>query len=466
MGGIGGMMGLGGGASGTGFAAPSLADIQSPVNAQQTQQAYNQTQNAMQGQNTLLSALQGQNGLGNQSQVYGQLQGVASGAVNPSQAQFNQNTAQNVANQSAMMASQRGAGSNVGLMARQAGQQGAAIQQQAAGQEATQQAQNQIAGIQAAGQMANTMAGQQIGQVNANVGAQQANQAALLNATGQLNNANISNQASVNAGNAALAGTGMQGQQALVGGIMNGIGSMSQMGGGGGGGGGGGAGMAAMAASSGGRVPGYAEGGAISGPQSEFGQFLAGVSAPGPSQVELAAYPTSNPGAQELAKGASAATKKMMQQPSKVTGQSTGGYDGANLGVDTSMPTMQNPVATTSDMQAYQLPDQTPQSSYGNAQPGPKLGVDTSMSGGGKVPVMISPGEKLVSPQEAQKCAQGGKPKMQTVPGRPQVAGDSLKNDKVAAKLEPGTIVVKRTRANNNPEGFIKEVLAKRKGNK
>jgi hypothetical protein len=51
---------------------------------------------------------------------------------------------------------------------------------------------------------------------------------------------------------------------------------------------------------------------------------------------------------------------------------------------------------------------------------------------------------------------------METVPGKAEVKGDSLKNDKVPAKLPAGTIVVKRTRANNNPEGFIKEVLSKR----
>ncbi len=86
-----------------------------------------------------------QNVYGQQGNTLGQLQGVANGTgPNPAQAMLNQATGQNVANQSAMMAGQRGAGSNVGLMARQAAQQGAATQQQAAGQGATMQANQQL----------------------------------------------------------------------------------------------------------------------------------------------------------------------------------------------------------------------------------------------------------------------------------------------------------------------------------
>ncbi len=86
-----------------------------------------------------------QNTYGQQGNTLGQLQGVANGTgPNPAQAMLNQATGQNVANQSAMMAGQRGAGSNVGLMARQAAQQGAATQQQAAGQGATMQANQQL----------------------------------------------------------------------------------------------------------------------------------------------------------------------------------------------------------------------------------------------------------------------------------------------------------------------------------
>lgn len=356
MGSIPGLLGFGGGAGGTSFAGPGQANIQAGVNTGQVNQAYDQNQQAMQGQNALLAALQGQNGVGNQSQVYGQLQGIASGAVNPAQAQFNNNTAQNVANQSALMAGQRGGAANVGLLARQAGMQGAGIQQQAVGQQAAQQAQNQIGAIGQAGSLATQQAGQQIAQTNANVGSQQAEQSSLLNAIGQLNNANVASQGSVNSANAGLANTQMGGQQDLIGGAL------------------GSTGLAGFKASSQGGM--LAVGGQVNqaniqnSPQSAFGQYLSGMS--------------------------------------------SGGMAPSNKMVD----------------------------------------------------VVVSPGEKIVSPQEVQKVSQGGTPKMETVPGKPEVSGDSIKNDKVPARLPAGTVVVKRTRANNNPEGFIREVLSKRKGGK
>lgn len=93
-----------------------------------------------------MGGIQGlQNVLAAQQGTAGQLQGIANGTgPNPAQAALNQATGQNIANQAALMAGQRGAGSNVGLMARQAAQQGAGIQQQAVGQGATMQAQQEM----------------------------------------------------------------------------------------------------------------------------------------------------------------------------------------------------------------------------------------------------------------------------------------------------------------------------------
>ncbi len=79
MGAIGGMLGLSGGAAGTGFASPQAANITNPVTAAQIASSYAGTQDSMESQKQLLSALQAQNGLGNQTQVYNQLQGVAAG---------------------------------------------------------------------------------------------------------------------------------------------------------------------------------------------------------------------------------------------------------------------------------------------------------------------------------------------------------------------------------------------------
>ena len=133
-------------------------------------------------QQRLVNDIRQQGGLSNQSQVFNQqqalanqLQGVAQGTgPNPAQAQLAQATGQNVANQAALMASQRGATANPALLARLAAQQGASIQQQAAGQAATLQAQQSLAALgqlqgqqQNMGSLATQQAQQQIGATQA-----------------------------------------------------------------------------------------------------------------------------------------------------------------------------------------------------------------------------------------------------------------------------------------------------------
>lgn len=286
MGAIGGLLGLGGGAAGTSFSGPQAAPIVNPTSPDQIAAAYSGNQGALTSQQGLLQALQAQNGLQNQNQVYGQLQGIASGAVNPAQAQFNQNTSQNVANQSALMAGQRGASQNVGLIARQAAQQGAGIQQQAVGQEASQQAQNQIGAIGAAGTLATTQAGQQIGQTNANTQAQQAEQQSLLGALQGYNTNQVALQSNINTANAGLANTQMQGTQGIIGGALNG--------------------GAALVAAGGGDIVKMAGGGDSSptpqvysgsnGPVSKFGQFLKGATSKGEqSGSQSQSQPTTGP---------------------------------------------------------------------------------------------------------------------------------------------------------------------------
>ena len=159
-----GLLGNNNGANGTGFSTPQGANITNPTNPGQINNAYSGNQTALAQQQALLQALQAQGGLGNQSQVYNQLQGVVNGTgPNPAQAQLAQATGTNVANQAALMAGQRGAGSNVGLIARQAGQQGAATQQNAVGQAATLQANQSLNALNSAGSIANTQVANQIG---------------------------------------------------------------------------------------------------------------------------------------------------------------------------------------------------------------------------------------------------------------------------------------------------------------
>lgn len=320
--------GLNGNPMGLPGAAPEQANIQQGTSVADVNNAQAGTSHALDKQNALLSALQGQNGLaqqnaiaGQQGALYNQLNqangvGTQQSAIsglqntagmynniangvgpNPAMAALNNQTGQNVANQAALMAGQRGAGSNVGLMARQAGMQGANTQQQSVGQGAnlmanqqlgalagmgnTQQAigglgTNQLAAQQAqqgamAGQ-ANTVAGQQIAGTTANTQAQMANQGQMQNALAGINQANVASQGNVNAANAQLGSVNAKGKQDLMGGIMNGIGSL------------GGSAMGAQ----GGEVVKMAGGGvpeqspmmaqpmAPQGPQSSFGQFLNG----------------------------------------------------------------------------------------------------------------------------------------------------------------------------------------------
>lgn len=288
---LGGLLGTSGGAGGTGFAGPQGANLVNPVTGEQLSQANTGTQNSLEAQQKLLQAIQQQNGLGNQSQIYNQLQNIAAGTgPNPAQAMLNQATGQNVANQAALMAGQRGASVNPALIARQAAQQGAAIQQQAVGQGATMQAQQALNAINSAGGVANTQASNQIGQTNANTAAQQAQQQALLNAQTAYNNAQVGMQSNINTGNAALANTNLQGQQGLIGGLFQGAGLAA------------GAGGAAKA--EGGEI--YAADGVDTsqqafnnaGPQSKFGQFLNGMgSQMGPSTSTDNSMPASGSGA-------------------------------------------------------------------------------------------------------------------------------------------------------------------------
>jgi hypothetical protein len=232
------LLGLSGGASGTGFSAPQAAPIVNPTNAGQIGTAYTGNQGALTSQQQLLQALQAQNGIGNQNQVYSQLQGVANGTgPNPAQAMLAQSTGQNVANQAALAAGQRGASANVGLMARQAAQQGSAAQQNAAGQAATLQANQSLNAINSAGQIAGSQVQNQIGATGANTAAQQAEQAALLQAQQNYNAQLVSGQNNINSTNAGLAGQDMTGQQKVIGGLANSLGGGSSLLGGGSGGG-------------------------------------------------------------------------------------------------------------------------------------------------------------------------------------------------------------------------------------
>lgn len=192
---------------------PQQAALQQPINGQQVSDQVNQTNSSIAGQNNLSNQLAAQGGIQNQSNVYNQQQALANqlGAMaqgagpNPALNQLNQTTGQNVQNQAALMAGQRGAGANAGLIARQAAMQGGNIQQQAAGQAATMRSQQQLNAIGALqqqqgmlGNLATTQVGQQSNAVGNLNSMEQNQQNALQQGLQGQNQQNISQQQNVN----------------------------------------------------------------------------------------------------------------------------------------------------------------------------------------------------------------------------------------------------------------------------
>lgn len=209
------------------------------LQAGQIPQAGNDIYNSIQRQNNFLTALQNSNPqlFQQQANLTNQMAQLASGqGPNPALSQLAGATGQNMQNTGALMASQRGVGNNPGLLARNIGQAGAGIQQQAANQAATLSAQQQIAAQQNLG----NLIGQQTGQQLAGMG--QLGQMALGN-QGQL----LGAQANANALNQQTAAQNAQNSKGLLGGLLGGVGGAlagplgglvgSALGGGGGGGG-------------------------------------------------------------------------------------------------------------------------------------------------------------------------------------------------------------------------------------
>lgn len=141
----------------------AAAGFVSGINQDQTDASYFEDTNAVNQAMAFQRAAQ-VGGLSNQSAQYNQLANVANGTgPNPALDQLNNTTGANVANQAALMASQRGTSANPGMIARLAAQQGAATQQQAVGQGAALESQQRLNAMQAAA----GVAGQQVAEQGA-----------------------------------------------------------------------------------------------------------------------------------------------------------------------------------------------------------------------------------------------------------------------------------------------------------
>lgn len=447
------------GGAGLNYNADS-ANIIQPVTSDQLGTAYTQSQQGLGMQQGFYNQLAGQSGIQNQSNVFNQQQGLANmlGAQamgygpNPALAQLNQTTGQNIASQNALMAGQRGASSNVGLIARQAAQQGANIQQNAIGQAATMRAQQQLAAQQALQSQQANMAnlstqqiGQQAGALNNYNQATQSEQQALLGAMGNYNNANVGMQSNINTANAGVSTQAAKAQENLF----------------------------LPFQAHGGLVGKYAEGGIAPQPMPEFqapGSYaMAYLKNPGQSigiqesGSPMGALPNSSNGQKAMQEGKSAYnlfnSSGAADSAGSVGDVASSGSGAIGNEIGASLPMMSfddggevDSETTEPNVDSSPIPQPGGNGGSKLLSLAPLL-MALAASKGGVINNNAINGEAL--------AASG-----RMVPGQASVAGDSLKNDKVPAVLSPKEIVIPRsiTLSKNAPEKakqFVAAILAR-----
>jgi hypothetical protein len=427
------------------------ASIIEPATLQQAQQAYEQAQQGITQQQAFVNALQQQGGLANQAAVFQQLQDVAAGrGPNPALAALQQATGQNVANQSALMAGQRGASRNVGLMARQAGMQGANLQQQAAGQGSALQAQQQMNALGQLGGLANQQVAQQqqglstLGQMG------QQEQANILNAIQNINASKVGMQSNVNAVQGGLESARGAASSNLLGMAASG---------------------AAMAMlNKGGQVPQkqhFADGGM---PESFVGNFLSNPNMVREAPLNIAqAMEFAQPDKYKIQKRPETNTPSTLESPEVMQGARDIQRGAQSLGESPVMDSIRsNPSDIMSTVPklfaahgAY-VPDSSILNALNQSDNSKEANLDyTTLNDGGAVFRNGMYAQGGMAPSSLM--VQGGH-----VPGKAVVQGDNPKNDIVDAKLSPGEIVIPRSIVNhpNAPElaaKFVKETLNQKK---
>jgi hypothetical protein len=388
---------------------------QGGASVEQAQDLYNQQQQRLAQQQQFTQALMAQSpqAIANQQMLGSQLAAATQG-IGPSvaQTQLAETTGQNVKRQGALMQSTRGASGNVGLMSRNIANVGAQTQQQAAGQAATLRAQE----ILAARQQLQGLTGAQLGQIG------QAQQTGLVGTTNAQQNI-LNAIAQKNATEAGIQQQIAQGQGGLLQGLMGGM----------------------MMLADGGEVtqePSNEKSYWEKFKESYANQAKQAMNTPSESKT----FEGGRAMGQAMAKGVGSLFKSKPD-----TGTPGGGYAGANLNVNTAMPTPINPLATSQSIGALKLPF---------------LG----MAEGGKVPAMVSPGERYLPPSEVEKVKKGEKEAVHAgkkIPGKAKVDGDNLQNDTVHATLKEGGIVIPRSVMQSDDPAeqarkFVAAVLAKK----
>ena len=471
--------GLFNGSQGTNYQGGQPQNLIEPSTAQQAADQYGNVNQGLNQQQAFINAVNGQNGLGNQSQVYGQLQGVANGTgPNPAQAMLAQSTGQNVAAQGALAAGQRGSSANAGLIARQAAQAGSQAQQQAAGQAATMQAQQSLGALSAAGQMANQQVAQQAQAIGNYNQFAQGSQSNILNSIAQQNSANVGAQGSINSANSGVAQVNAGNQGKLGAGILSGF-----------------SGLGGVLGATGGEVKAdqignnpklqqsrvtLSSGGGVDAPTpTSFSQYLANF---GKASQQQQQDPVYSAGA-KFGAGVANLGKSLFSSSPDTGGvlpvTNPGGAPDMNAALQNNLgyqgfgtSSVAAPAEATTSMVA---PAAAADSGSALAASGAggvlaDLGPAAVLAAahGGKVPALLSPGEKYLPPTQAKKVAQGKESPMKgkTVPGQAKVSGDSLVNDTFKTTLQEGGVVIPRSvMGSKNPEkaaaAFVRAHLGK-----
>ena len=388
-------------------------------------------QNAFRNQSANLGQMQGLTGLGqtgaqNLQNAYAQMQAVANGqGPNPAQAALNQATGNNIQQQAALMASQRGAGANAGLLARQAAQQGANVQQQAAGQAAVMQANQQLAAMNQLGNLANAQLG--------------AGQQQLRDIAGVTQN-QVSNQmqGSRDLSNVGLAQAGLQ-QQALNN-YANQTGNMVN------------------------RQVNAAQG--LTSANQNLYNTQGQLHAQGQA-VQGDINTKSDIAQANIEAGDRGANKQLVGSVVGGVLNGAGAAIGMAQGGVVHNYAVGGPVAPPAS--SVVAPTQSSFSRMRSAAPMTAIKKENYMNKGGEVPAMVSPGEGYIPPERVPAVKKGAIDPIQAaakIPGQAKVKGDSLKNDTVPVTLEEGGIVLPRSIMNDkNPQWaahkFVTALMAK-----
>lgn len=391
---IGSMLGQNG--TGGNFKAQQ-APVSSPVTPQQIQASIAEANNSVQAQRAFMEALAAQGGIQNQSSVFNQQQGLANQLQGMTEGQ-GPNPAQ--------AALAQATGNNISQQAAlMAGQRGAGAN---AGLMARQAAQ-QGAGIQqnSVGQAATMQAQQQLNAINA-LQAQQGQMAGLsTNQVGQQANATSGYmQGAQNQQNAILGAQFQTQQQAL------------------------------QNASQANQANATIQAGNQKGQQGILGSATNAI---GGALSSLFAQGGMVKGYEEGG----------VVQPSSAPMKQETPSSGPKHGFTKSLMSKLMPKSDNATM------DKMDEMSKLESMPSLKgMEPQAAMSQGGKVPVLLSPGEKVLEP---------GKRKLKEVPGKAKVKGDSEVNDTYRTSLAEGAIVVPRTKAKDPKKAmaFINAVLAK-----